>query len=429
MVSKISQPDDTSFRPIVSVIVATYNHEPFIAQAIQSVVDQATTFSFEIIVTEDKSTDGTLDVAISYQNTFPDLITIIYSDDNLNNSDVFVRAIKHASGKYIAYLDGDDYWTSTEKLQRQFEFLETYPDCALVHHAVERVSEDGVPIRTLDGFASRATIEDLIQGNPIASCSVMIRRSAIVPVPGWFGLLKAGDWTIYIIAAQHGWVGRIEGTLGHYRIHSSASWATTPVAMQWATSLAMLDEMEKHLDPRYRPAFVRSRSHMIQELSAAIALQASLQTDDVSIYERETLAKQMIAQAEHDIASVADRKGRLFEELAESQSKIIEVQSTIIEVQSHFSEREVHLSQERQTLLQLLDDSHRQSSEREARLSQALDEAGQQASEREARLSQERQTLLHLLRKEQRITRRVAVTGAAISTAFATALIISLWLH
>jgi len=379
--------------PSVSVIIATYNHERFLAQAIQSVVDQVTSFQFEIIITEDCSTDGTLAIAKNYETRFPHLITILASTTNQNNSDVFVRAINHASGKYIAYLDGDDYWISIEKLQRQFDFLEENPDCCMVHHSAQRVSEDGVAIRGVEGFTRRATIEDLIQGNPVASCSVMMRRSAITPVPDWFSRIKAGDWAIYMIAAQHGWIGRIEGVLGHYRIHDAASWATTPVEMQWTMSLEMLDEIEKHIDTKYRPAFVRSRSHMIQELRTAIAERASLAASEISTYERERRAKEMTEQAARDIASATETKVRLRDTLMESQSSVIKAQNMLEETRLWQLEREQSFSVERHSLEQALAFSN------------------------------------SLVRKAQRDTRRAAVAGGAVSLAFAAALALSLWLR
>lgn len=125
--------------PLVSVLILTYNHGPFIAEAIESVVNQKTTFPFELIVGEDCSTDNTRSIVIEYKNKYPDLINLIISENNVGFLLNEKRIIEASKGKYIAFLEGDDFWTDPLKLQKQVDYLEANPDYGLVHGDVNHL--------------------------------------------------------------------------------------------------------------------------------------------------------------------------------------------------------------------------------------------------------------------------------------------------
>lgn len=118
--------------PIVSVLMLTYNHEAYIAQAIEGIVAQKTSFPIELIIGEDCSPDNTLDVAMSYQKKYPELIRIITADVNVGARKNSYRLETAARGKYIAYCEGDDYWHDPQKLQMQVDFFENNPDYGMV---------------------------------------------------------------------------------------------------------------------------------------------------------------------------------------------------------------------------------------------------------------------------------------------------------
>jgi glycosyltransferase involved in cell wall biosynthesis len=118
--------------PVVSVLMLAYNHAKYICQAIEGVAAQKTSCPIELIIGEDCSPDNTLDVALSYQKKYPDLIRIITGDVNVGSRKNSYRLETAARGKYIAYCEGDDYWHDPIKLQNQVDFLETNPDYGLV---------------------------------------------------------------------------------------------------------------------------------------------------------------------------------------------------------------------------------------------------------------------------------------------------------
>lgn len=119
--------------PLVSVCMITYNHEPYIAKAIEDVLMQKADFPIELVIGEDCSTDRTRKIVLDYKNKYPEIIRVISSDKNIGAIKNLLRTEKSCSGKYMAYCEGDDYWTDSFKLQKQIEFLEANPDYGLVH--------------------------------------------------------------------------------------------------------------------------------------------------------------------------------------------------------------------------------------------------------------------------------------------------------
>ena len=123
--------------PLVSANMITYNHESYIAQAIKGVLQQETSFPFELVLGEDCSTDGTREIVFDYQRKYPDIIRVITSDKNVGIHKNGIRAEKACRGKYIAYCEGDDYWHHPQKLQKQVDYLESHPEYGLVHSDVD----------------------------------------------------------------------------------------------------------------------------------------------------------------------------------------------------------------------------------------------------------------------------------------------------
>src|SRR5262245_25076291 len=127
----------------LSVLVMTYNHVRFIAQALDSTLMQKTDFPYEIIVSEDNSNDGTREIVQAYHQRFPEKMRLSRSERNVASNAVVARGVDAARGDYIALLDGDDYWTSPNKLQKQVDFLEHHPECVICFHNAIVIHESG----------------------------------------------------------------------------------------------------------------------------------------------------------------------------------------------------------------------------------------------------------------------------------------------
>lgn len=173
--------------PLVSVIVLAYDHEPFLGDALDGIVAQRVDFPIEIIVGEDCSKDGTLAVAERYRAQYPDLIQIVTSPDNVGAIRNLHRCVAAARGEFIAFCEGDDWWTDPDKLAKQVQLMT--PDVGLVHADVaiarplagpgwhvDRVSvHSGRDPATLQGemFAS------VIRGLYVGTCTTLYRRIVI----------------------------------------------------------------------------------------------------------------------------------------------------------------------------------------------------------------------------------------------------------
>lgn len=138
---------------VVSIRCLAYNQEKFIRQCLEGFVKQKTNFRFEAIVHDDASTDGTPQIILEYANKYPDIIKPILEKENqYSKHDGSIRRIMDAAcvGKYIAYCEGDDYWTDSYKLQKQVDILETDKNVMMVYTGFDTVDEGNMPIYRFD---------------------------------------------------------------------------------------------------------------------------------------------------------------------------------------------------------------------------------------------------------------------------------------
>lgn len=172
--------------PLVSVVMITYNHAPYITQAIEGVLQQKTNFPFELVIGEDCSTDGTREIVFEYQKKYPDIIRVITSEQNVGATRNLYRTEKNCRGKYIAYCEGDDYWHRPDKLQKQVDYMENHPECGLVcsDYNFYDVSR-GQQIEAYNRYTGRTFprapyINDVVRRNcSVLSCTVAVRRNLL----------------------------------------------------------------------------------------------------------------------------------------------------------------------------------------------------------------------------------------------------------
>lgn len=214
----------------VSVVVTAYNHVRFIARALDSVLEQDATFDWEVIVGDDCSQDGTRDVIRDYERRHPALIRTVFPTRNLGvaGRDLFVETLRESQGRFIAMLDGDDYWTAPDKLQRQVDFLDAHPECSMCYHNVLVLREDGAapPAPSLPpGHPPFSETKDLLWTCFIPSCSPMVRREVVEELPPWYLATPWADYALYVLASEYGRLGYIDDVMGVYRIHAGGVWS------------------------------------------------------------------------------------------------------------------------------------------------------------------------------------------------------------
>ena len=214
----------------VSVLVVTYNHARFVRQALDSAIGQRLPQPFEVLVSEDCSTDGTREIVEEYAKRHPHLVRLLLSERNLHSNEVVARGVRAARGRYVAVLDGDDYWTSDDKLAAQVAFLDVRPDVTICFHNVQVVDEHSQTTGRLwnaPGQPEVSGLHELLRGNFIATSSVVYRRAAVSEIPAWYvGFFPVTDWPLHVLYAREGRIGYLDRTLGAYRLHSGGLFST-----------------------------------------------------------------------------------------------------------------------------------------------------------------------------------------------------------
>jgi len=205
---------------LVSVELITYNHVNFIKQAFDGVLMQQTKFPFEIVVGEDFSTDGTREVVYEYQKRYPEIVRVVTDTKNVGAMANVRRTLTACRGKYIAALEGDDFWTDPLKLQKQVDFLETHPEYACVHHPVN-VLRELTNEHEVWNVESKDTISilDLAEHNKIITVSCVFRNQ-FEKTPDWVFELPIGDYPLHLFNAQFGLVKLLPEVMATYRIHN-----------------------------------------------------------------------------------------------------------------------------------------------------------------------------------------------------------------
>jgi glycosyltransferase involved in cell wall biosynthesis len=236
----------------------TYNHVPFIAQAIEGVLQQKTDFPVELVIGEDCSTDGTREIVFEYQKKHPDIIRVVTSDKNVGMIKNGLRTVKACQGKYIAFCEGDDYWQSPHKLQKQVEYMESHPDCGLICSDYD-VLYVGVGKRIQkwnkkDGKnPSQITdVKYIIRGTPtsgILTCTVMTRKDLILNVldsdPFLYQNEKqpCGDTPIWTGISRLGSIAYIDESLSTYTRHTESATRSSDITKVLRTSISMKEQM------------------------------------------------------------------------------------------------------------------------------------------------------------------------------------------
>ena len=242
----------------VSVCMITYNHEAYIAQAIEGVLMQQTDFPVELIIGEDCSTDHTREIVQTYATRYPGRIRALLNDHNLGPQYNFVATLKECRGKYVALCEGDDFWTDPHKLQKQVDFMETHPDYAMCFHLTYKLYEATGEIVLDKGKSKKNSynINDVINSRCIIyTTSVLFRNWLIQELPLWFSESPVGDTPLFILLAQYGKIGLIKQPMAVYRIHPKGLWQGADDIARLRMTSKTFSLVSMHLGPNYEKLF------------------------------------------------------------------------------------------------------------------------------------------------------------------------------
>ncbi len=217
---------------LVSITYTAYNHEKYLAQALDSFLMQQTDFEYEVLVHDDASTDNTVSIIREYESRYPHIIKPWYQSENQWSKGIRLHTaynLPRARGKYIAMCDGDDYWTDPFKLQKQVDYMEANPDCTLCFHAIELIKNNQKPtgrfIKPYDESCI-VPIEDIIIGGGgfIGTNAVIIPKKYLQTLPEFYLRAPVADVPLQLYLASQGSVYYINEIMSAYRQGVEGSW-------------------------------------------------------------------------------------------------------------------------------------------------------------------------------------------------------------
>lgn len=249
-------------KPLVAVRILTYNHESFISQALESVLSQKTSFPFIVILSDDCSTDRTTEICQKFKSENPQKIQLLVSEKNniKENSRRNFEACRASEAKYIALLEGDDYWTNTLKLQKQVDFLEKNENYVICAHRNIKIDEMGKkigesPVYTKNIFSQN----DIAFANPISTVSVVF-RAQYINFPTWVFDCMMADWAFYMHLTNYGDAYIMPDMMAAYRRHSTGIWTVADKRLKLSKTKSQLI-LYTTIFPQYKQIFLRSLRH------------------------------------------------------------------------------------------------------------------------------------------------------------------------
>lgn len=246
-------------RPMVSVAMITYNHEKYIRQAIDSILMQEVNFDYEIVIGEDNSPDNTRAILLQYKEKYPNKIKLLLRDENMgptkNLYDVFINC----SGKYIAVLEGDDYWTDPKKLKIQVKFLEKNDDYIASGHFVSVINNNSEKIGVLPSNSKILESYNIEQIYQIKKYSVNLHLQSLLfrniffnRKEIYFNILTSSnyimDWAILFLLSYKGKINIKKRIMGVYRFitkDNSTSFSALNDEIQICEYLKMIEGLKQ----------------------------------------------------------------------------------------------------------------------------------------------------------------------------------------
>ncbi len=249
-------------KPKVSACIIVYNHEKYIRECLDNALAQIVNFDYEIIISEDCSTDSTREIIKEYAQRYPDKIKLYLNDKNLGLIGNWEKSLKSCKGEYIAVCEGDDYWTDPKKLQKQIDFLEQNSEYTMTTHNTIVVNEDSKPIRNACAPEGDISLKKLLEkGKTFNTCSIVFKQDVLNTLPDWFFKMHACDWTLPVFCAAAGKTKHIAQIMGAYRKQSKGAMFSSKIdaqkkglsdfALPSKYTLEMIDNINKHFNYKY----------------------------------------------------------------------------------------------------------------------------------------------------------------------------------
>ena len=253
--------------PLVSVIVTTYNHEPYLADALDAILAQRCNFDVEIVLGEDCSSDNTLAICRDYAERYSDMIHLIASSENVGWRENYRRCVEAARGELIAFCDGDDYWCDENRLAEQVALMEQNRNVGLCYTLAERRNENGELVGRFPIGEGHTTLDAMLHDWCVENCTTLASRELVLDYyvnekpekhPEWL----TEDLPMWLYVAAHAEVVYIDKVTAVHRVFPDSVSHSTSLAKR----LAFCDSssnIKLWFDERYNNS--KQRCHLLRE--------------------------------------------------------------------------------------------------------------------------------------------------------------------
>jgi len=231
----------------------TYNHEAYIAQAIEGVLMQKADFPVKLVISDDASTDRTLEICLDYERMHPGMLKVLRREGNLGMSKNFIDTLSHCKGEYVALCEGDDYWTDPQKLQKQVDFLGSNRDFTICFHNALIVHEQG----DIAPHLSNATISEELGFDDILGRRFFMTASCVFR-NGQFGELPPSlilfDWVLHLLNSKNGKIKYLPDVMAVYR-KQEGGWSNLDQAKKLKQVIETIEACRDYFGEEYADKF------------------------------------------------------------------------------------------------------------------------------------------------------------------------------
>lgn len=269
-------------KPTVSTVILSYNHEDFIVQAIESALEQKGDYHHEIILADDGSTDGTSRIISRYADKYPFKIRNISRGGNFGISENYLHCFSEAEGRFVAVLEGDDYWTDPEKNLKQAEFLRDHPDATMVLSRIELFNMKANSRRLLkrqEGLSSMLSAADFARNehlNLIVNLSSCMFRSDIMKrLPSTLYEPRLSEIALAFYLDRLGGIGFLSEVMSTYRLNEKSVWSGADLASKHQQAIDVRKCALRVARPIYRATIQAHIDRRQDQLAAELSKMAA----------------------------------------------------------------------------------------------------------------------------------------------------------
>jgi glycosyltransferase involved in cell wall biosynthesis len=263
---------------LLSVCLITYNHVKYIKDAIEGVLMQKVKFTWELIIADDFSTDGTREIVFEYKKNHPNFIRLILQKDNVGASQNWIDLLNASKSKYIAYFEGDDYWTDPLKLQKQVDFLEKNLEYSFVFHN-SQVKNEKRRIKDYlfcsDEIPDTSDVKFHIDKFRVPSSSIVFRNEIIKKLPTWFKYIYNGDYALVLVLTLYGEAKYLNEVMSVYRKNKGGLNAWIKDSEVWFHIYEMLSYFDIYTDFKYHQLITIKKKELVNCIKLSIDTEKS----------------------------------------------------------------------------------------------------------------------------------------------------------